>query len=126
MIRRPPRSTRTDTLFPYTTLFRSVPEQSPKAGSQLDLEYTLFWQADQETKPPLAWVAQTRRGRGWTDTPDNSLRYIVDFQGGPLDFLKPDERPVAGLWINDNGEILDRQLVKIGRASGRERVCQYV
>src|SRR3546814_6759926 len=26
MIRRPPRSTRTDTLFPYTTLFRSGPE----------------------------------------------------------------------------------------------------
>src|SRR3546814_1519593 len=25
MIRRPPRSTRTDTLFPYTTLFRSDP-----------------------------------------------------------------------------------------------------
>src|SRR3546814_10848174 len=28
MIRRPPRSTRTDTLFPYTTLFRSV--RSPR------------------------------------------------------------------------------------------------
>src|SRR3546814_10353921 len=28
MIRRPPRSTRTDTLFPYTTLFRSVPRGS--------------------------------------------------------------------------------------------------
>src|SRR3546814_4539745 len=27
MFRRPPRSTRTDTLFPYTTLFRSVPRQ---------------------------------------------------------------------------------------------------
>src|SRR3546814_1498429 len=27
MIRRPPRSTRTDTLFPYTTLFRSVVER---------------------------------------------------------------------------------------------------
>src|SRR3546814_14198533 len=27
MIRRPPRSTRTDTLFPYTTLFRSAPAQ---------------------------------------------------------------------------------------------------
>src|SRR3546814_2295903 len=27
MIRRPPRSTRTDTLFPYTTLFRSDPLQ---------------------------------------------------------------------------------------------------
>src|SRR3546814_12596609 len=29
MIRRPPRSTRTDTLFPYTTLFRSL---APIAG----------------------------------------------------------------------------------------------
>src|SRR3546814_14592606 len=27
MIRRPPRSTRTDTLFPYTTLFRSLRDQ---------------------------------------------------------------------------------------------------
>src|SRR3546814_5716548 len=29
MIRRPPRSTRTDTLFPYTTLFRSVRGDMP-------------------------------------------------------------------------------------------------
>src|SRR3546814_18376064 len=28
MIRRPPRSTRTDTLFPYTTLFRSLVHRS--------------------------------------------------------------------------------------------------
>src|SRR3546814_8770582 len=28
MIRRPPRSTRTDTLFPYTTLFRSLAERA--------------------------------------------------------------------------------------------------
>src|SRR3546814_16812873 len=31
MIRRPPRSTRTDTLFPYTTLFRSSPAASAHA-----------------------------------------------------------------------------------------------
>src|SRR3546814_1089333 len=30
MIRRPPRSTRTDTLFPYTTLFRSHREAVPR------------------------------------------------------------------------------------------------
>src|SRR3546814_8092945 len=36
MIRRPPRSTRTDTLFPYTTLFRSpVRARSPPARSAL-------------------------------------------------------------------------------------------
>src|SRR3546814_14058720 len=31
MIRRPPRSTRTDTLFPYTTLFRSL-DENPAGG----------------------------------------------------------------------------------------------
>src|SRR3546814_8755347 len=33
MIRRPPRSTRTDTLFPYTTLFRSVVVAPGNAGT---------------------------------------------------------------------------------------------
>src|SRR3546814_15431061 len=32
MIRRPPRSTRTDTLFPYTTLFRSCHHHHPSGG----------------------------------------------------------------------------------------------
>src|SRR3546814_17333185 len=34
MIRRPPRATRTDTLFPYTTLFRSVAEGDQAADGQ--------------------------------------------------------------------------------------------
>src|SRR3546814_15098113 len=33
MIRRPPRSTRTDTLFPYTTLFRSVSSMTRRSWS---------------------------------------------------------------------------------------------
>src|SRR3546814_8623270 len=35
MIRRPPRSTRTDTLFPYTTLFRSRPFPGFEVGRDL-------------------------------------------------------------------------------------------
>src|SRR3546814_6235047 len=35
MIRRPPRSTRTDTLFPYTTLFRSGPRRPAPRGAEL-------------------------------------------------------------------------------------------
>src|SRR3546814_5564232 len=35
MIRRPPRSTRTDTLFPYTTLFRSIADPDVAAGPGL-------------------------------------------------------------------------------------------
>src|SRR3546814_9517420 len=36
MIRRPPRSTRTDTLFPYTTLFRSCSEARLAPDAQWD------------------------------------------------------------------------------------------
>src|SRR3546814_6332275 len=36
MIRRPPRSTRTDTLFPYTTLFRSRPSEHSVSLDQAD------------------------------------------------------------------------------------------
>src|SRR3546814_17099627 len=47
MIRRPPRSTRTDTLFPYTTLFRSC-------GALTELQILNIWQAlypDQGSMP---------------------------------------------------------------------------
>src|SRR3546814_14537148 len=52
MIRRPPRSTRTDTLFPYTTLFRSenarataVPEPRYAAAHKAGI-ITLNWVTD--------------------------------------------------------------------------------
>src|SRR3546814_7151978 len=41
MIRRPPRSTRTDTLFPYTTLFRSGPCRTA-AGWQVRAQWPWF------------------------------------------------------------------------------------
>src|SRR3546814_15687005 len=40
MIRRPPRSTRTDTLFPYTTLFRSAGQVAQRAGGAAVAEQT--------------------------------------------------------------------------------------
>src|SRR3546814_9682283 len=36
MIRRPPRSTRTDTLFPYTTLFRSEDDAPVEMADRID------------------------------------------------------------------------------------------
>src|SRR3546814_15837115 len=38
LIRRPPRSTRTDTLFPYTTLFRSAMQRHPVGEIGLRIE----------------------------------------------------------------------------------------
>src|SRR3546814_19961107 len=43
MIRRPPRSTRTDTLFPYTTLFRSL-------GADYAPSYAVFAKGDEAEK----------------------------------------------------------------------------
>src|SRR3546814_12221573 len=49
MIRRPPRSTRTDTLFPYTTLFRSPPGEkstalvTPAGHARLKSELDDLW-----------------------------------------------------------------------------------
>src|SRR3546814_8424972 len=55
MIRRPPRSTRTDTLFPYTTLFRSSLGAAGLAEHALHLRYCL----DQ----PVGLLEQLRRLR---------------------------------------------------------------
>src|SRR3546814_19654496 len=46
MIRRPPRSTRTDTLFPYTTLFRSAVRDRTRRSE---------WQAPQGPSPCSGW-----------------------------------------------------------------------
>src|SRR3546814_6424892 len=45
MIRRPPRSTRTDTLFPYTTLFRSIDIQL-RSGPNAKMRKHLRGQSD--------------------------------------------------------------------------------
>src|SRR3546814_4698245 len=55
MIRRPPRSTRTDTLFPYTTLFRSVIWISHDLGviGQVADEVTVLRAGDAVEQAPI-------------------------------------------------------------------------
>src|SRR3546814_13940710 len=42
MLRRPPRSTRTDTLFPYTTLFRSPASAGSYTSDMRDIDRHLY------------------------------------------------------------------------------------
>src|SRR3546814_13590564 len=49
MIRRPPRSTRTDTLFPYTTLFRSAATQAFNLGDGSAITIGADWSYRSET-----------------------------------------------------------------------------
>src|SRR3546814_3909942 len=51
MIRRPPRSTRTDTLFPYTTLFRS-----PEGGSSMRRTETVVFGLRTLLVVALVWL----------------------------------------------------------------------
>src|SRR3546814_3542851 len=65
MIRRPPRSTRTDTLFPYTTLFRSRLFVLTAAGEQDDSQGDRQYQASHEHSPPLPRAAVALRRSGY-------------------------------------------------------------
>src|SRR3546814_9826584 len=54
MIRRPPRSTRTDTLFPYTTLFRSAALREAAISSTKTQDYVAaaaYWGSLYDTNP---------------------------------------------------------------------------
>src|SRR3546814_1834323 len=70
MIRRPPRSTRTDTLFPYTTLFRSAPVAWLRDGST-ELRY---W----NTLPFLGhYGTQYRRQNGRSEEHTSELQSLM-------------------------------------------------
>ncbi|MEQ1440719.1 glucan biosynthesis protein G [Fontimonas sp. SYSU GA230001] len=102
-----------------------VPDRPPRAGDQLRYEYDLSWEMQPDRDMPVARVVQTRRGHGWLREPDDSLRFQIDFQGGALDKLPADVTPVAGIWVGDGGELLERQVVR-NEATGGWRVAMRV
>src|SRR3546814_11392170 len=65
MIRRPPRSTRTDTLFPYTTLFRSRASRSTADKPARFLAPAA--PRDTVRSACRAPARRPRRGRGWRE-----------------------------------------------------------
>src|SRR3546814_17795294 len=68
MIRRPPRSTRTDTLFPYTTLFRSTERVSPVDRLKRITEYTWKKRPEahaKEAEHDLCASSRDRAHVGW-------------------------------------------------------------
>src|SRR3546814_14000618 len=98
MIRRPPRSTRTDTLFPYTTLFRSRLQ-----ASLASLPTGLTPDPDADLIEPgiggrLHQLAHRRKGGREDNEADHQRQWQADCEN----------------------------VEQIGRASCRERVCQYV
>ena len=82
-----------------------VPDAPPVPKQALDYEYRVLWQKDPGTRPPLAWVAQTRRGRGYAPTDDGSIGFVVDFEGPALKKLPPDTLVEAIVSVDANAEV---------------------
>src|SRR3546814_15291898 len=100
MIRRPPRSTRTDTLFPYTTLFRSDMGSFPHEFS------------------------------GYRHVSDPETRALFENAWGVALDAEPGLRIPNMLDAATDGVFkalfIQGEDIQIGRASCRERVCQSV
>src|SRR3546814_7872959 len=79
MIPRPPRSTRTDTLFPYTTLFRSEAAKLPIAVSRIALDAVDFSCENKKYRlvhdgPQLTELGELEPSLGPSCSPDGKWR----------------------------------------------------
>src|SRR3546814_15282788 len=124
MIRRPPRSTRTDTLFPYTTLFRSC--------TALSLALNRFRLVLSPERSLLAYRCSS------ADILSRQLQpFCITFRASRNSASRHFRRRTRSpLWpqrsaqaMRANSALLPPPVLalpsKIGRASWRERVCQY-
>src|SRR3546814_19714033 len=115
MIRRPPRSTRADTLFPYATLFRS--DQFDAARSTIAVGAFLpLVEPGEAMQAPSGGLADRGRDAGRLQPVERGAQPLVVAQRGTA----ADEAPEL---VGRGG---DAARGEIGRASCRERVCQYV
>src|SRR3546814_12017699 len=112
MNRRPLRSTRTDTLFPYTTLFRS--NFNWRAGIVFRSVAGLGRTATGSAITMENFLQPGRLAKTGIDAGAPILEQVGEMAGLPEVFVNLD--PIAVMFL----------AWQIGRASCRERVCQYV
>src|SRR3546814_19967386 len=123
MIRRPPRSTLTDTLFPYTTLFLSFREELKKAG-------VIFLSISEAIRehPDLVkkWLGKVVpqhdnyfAALNCAVFSDGTFVYVPEGMRCPLELS-------TYFRINAENPGQFERTLKIGSASCRARVCQYV
>src|SRR3546814_10956191 len=134
MVRRPPRSTRTDTLFPYTTRFRSIMNPTwdglekrvaaleggvaalAVASGMAAINYAILTIAEAGDN-----IVTTAQLYGGTYT---LFAHMLPKQGIEVRFAKSNKPEDIASLIDAKTKAVFCES-KIGRASCRERVCQY-
>jgi periplasmic glucans biosynthesis protein len=86
-----------------------VPDRPPAPKQPFTFGYRVLWQKERETRPPSAWVRETRRGRGYLKSDDGSLEFHVDYEGPSLTRLQAGAPVEAVVWIDGNGELLEHR-----------------
>src|SRR3546814_13205274 len=111
MIRRPPRSTRTDTLFPYTTLFRSkISLHAMHDLTILGTPYRQVYAFDAEREAEVPFDPEIRRAELKTEA-DQELAVVpppkairpwreLDDSDAPVTCATEDARRHEHLWTN--------------------------
>jgi glucans biosynthesis protein len=84
-----------------------VPASPPAVRQPWDLEYRVHWQKEQETRPQLSWVAQTRRGAGYLRSPDKNIAFMIDFEGPALKKMPADAKLEGAFTADGNAKILE-------------------
>src|SRR3546814_15268086 len=115
MLRRPPRSTRTDTLFPYTTLFRSFLVGFPPPVRHFPTTRLLVvpvrtWHQVETIVPGMLF----------------RIRYLHPPATAPVTLVKNNLMPPVPFEKSAKAGEVIMGAEEIGRVSCRERVCQYV
>src|SRR3546814_11341921 len=129
MTRRPPRSTRTATLFPYATRFRSRDLPTPGRGDDRDLPRS----AGRGRAAPVGLPARRPpSGRPPQQGDRPRLPRGDRRRGGTVGAVSEKRTPAERVTLGVSAMVLAAVVLliavqlQIGRASCRERVCQYV
>src|SRR3546814_12106339 len=124
MIRRPPRSTRTDTLFPYTTLFRSPLRRDERVG--IPYPEWNFWtkrflpdhvavlERKHVSDVPAQLVASTDLRRWFEERTHRALRNRLE-DGSDLDIGSYVEHHIDTLCGRSSEERVFRDLLRASR-----------
>src|SRR3546814_17026487 len=136
MIRRPPRSTRTDTLFPDTTRFRSQAVAAGRLGAEVSFITRLgrdafaeiarqTWQRAGVT-PAVIETPESYTGAAYIFIEEATGNNAIIVCPGAAALISPADIEAPGDLIRGAGVSvpqLEQPVAVIGRASCRERVC---
>src|SRR3546814_16442673 len=130
MIRRPPRSTRTDTLFPYTTLFRSFePSTAPELQRTLEsIGAELGYPAELMAQASSTDILALKRASDWKAKAEKYDKLIAKRMEGVraakalLPMARPGVKHGKAQQISDRKRVGEGKRVQVGVDIGGSRL----